>query len=67
MTYKDKFEVITGTLWKHEKDRPMKWPTTILDPLDKGEIDIMFVTSGAFFFSSTPSDEGLKLTFGRFG
>jgi hypothetical protein len=54
MTYKDKFEVITGTLWEHEKDRLMKWPTTILDPLDKGEIDIIFVTSGAFFLLLYP-------------
>lgn len=68
MPYKDKFEVITDTLWEHETDRPLNWPTMILDPLDKGEVDIMFVTSGTFFsFLLSPFEQGLKLTLRCFG
>lgn len=54
MPYKDNFDDVAKHLWEHEADRPMQWPFEVIGPLERGEVDILFITSGAYPLSSAP-------------
>lgn len=46
LPYHSSFETVTAPLWTNSKGRNMCWPGEIIGPLERGEIDLLFITSG---------------------
>jgi hypothetical protein len=46
LPYHANFETVTAPLWDNPKGRTVDWPGGIIGPLERGEVDLLFITSG---------------------